>query len=224
MSQDDWNNPNRNKPPGDDQRLPGPGESWADFDEPKPLHQVRDDEWGTPNNLNAPQQQQQQYPQQQPPYGPPMNRGAGPQGYDGSAGPGAQLGTGGRRKPGSADLGGWDQPGPGGYQDPYQAPYQDPYGPPQGGPMMHHPGYQMQRPPSTMLDGNDVLAIVLSGFFPGVGHMMLGQTVKGAVILATMILTCGMGYVVAMLICVDAYYVARARKFRPVGEWEFLPQ
>lgn len=88
--------------------------------------------------------------------------------------------------------------------------------------MMHQPQHHMQRAP-VQLDGNDVAAIILSGFLPGVGHMMLGQTVKGAVILGVTILTCGMGYILAMLICVDAYYVARARKYRPVGEWEFLP-
>lgn len=88
--------------------------------------------------------------------------------------------------------------------------------------MMHQPQHHMQRGP-VQLDGNDIAAIILSGFVPGVGHMMLGQTVKGAVILGATILTCGMGYILAMLICVDAYYVARARKYRPVGEWEFLP-
>ena len=93
----------------------------------------------------------------------------------------------------------------------------------QGGYMTHQPNYHMQRT-NTELDGTDIGAIIISAFFPGVGHMLLGQVTKGIVILALTYLTCGLGYIAAALICIDAYMVAKARKTRPVDEWEFLPK
>lgn len=77
---------------------------------------------------------------------------------------------------------------------------------------------------SSSLETNDIVALVLSVVFPGVGHFLLGQTKKGIAILAGVILSCGVGYVVSILIAVDAYCVARVRKERQVGEWEIFPE
>ena len=76
---------------------------------------------------------------------------------------------------------------------------------------------------SPRLDATDVLAVVLSVLAPGLGHIILGQTLKGLVIMALVIATCGVGYVLTAVIALDAYMVARARQARPVGEWELFP-
>ncbi len=78
--------------------------------------------------------------------------------------------------------------------------------------------------PSATLDTHDVVAIVLSVILPGLGHLMLGQKTKGLVIFAAVIASCGVGYVVSVLIAVDAYLVARVRKHRPAGEFECFPE
>lgn len=73
------------------------------------------------------------------------------------------------------------------------------------------------------LEQNDVIAIVLSFFIPGAGQLMLGQTTKGLVILAVMVFTCyGFG-LLPLAAAVDAYLVARAKKYRAIGDWEFFP-
>lgn len=80
-----------------------------------------------------------------------------------------------------------------------------------------------QLAPSNQLETNDIVALVLSVIFPGVGHFMLGQGKKAIAIIAAVVLSCGVGYLVSILIAVDAYCVARVRKERQVGEWEFFP-
>ncbi len=77
---------------------------------------------------------------------------------------------------------------------------------------------------SPELDGRDVLAIVVSLFAPGLGHVILGQALKGLVIMAFVIASCGVGYVVCAIIALDAYMVARAKKVRSVGDWETFPE
>jgi TM2 domain-containing membrane protein YozV len=74
------------------------------------------------------------------------------------------------------------------------------------------------------LDAHDVLAVVLSVFLPGLGHIMLDQRTKGLVILAAVIASCGVGYIVSVLIAVDAYLVARVRKERAVADFECFPE
>lgn len=87
--------------------------------------------------------------------------------------------------------------------------------------MMHQPGPVGGT--STPLEGNDIVAIVLSLFLPGVGHMILGQTTKGIVVLLVSVLTCGLGGLLLAAVALDAYAVATAKKRRAVGEWEFFP-
>jgi hypothetical protein len=77
---------------------------------------------------------------------------------------------------------------------------------------------------SDSLDMTDIAAVVLSVILPGSGHMLLGQPLKGLVILAAVLGSCGVGYVVSVLIAIDAYLVARVRKEREVGPWEVFPE
>ena len=73
------------------------------------------------------------------------------------------------------------------------------------------------------LDVVDVLAVILSVLAPGIGHIVLGQVMKGIVILALVIASCGVGYIVSAIIALDAFMVARARRVRQVGDWEIFP-
>ena len=74
------------------------------------------------------------------------------------------------------------------------------------------------------LDTTDIVAIVLSVVAPGVGHVILGQTVKGLVILLAVVATLGVGLLVSAVAALDCYLLAKARKERVVGPWEFFPQ
>ncbi|MFW5739688.1 MAG: hypothetical protein ACOC1F_04920 [Myxococcota bacterium] len=74
------------------------------------------------------------------------------------------------------------------------------------------------------LDSHDVLAVILSVFLPGIGHIMLDQKTKGLVILAAVIASCGVGYLVSVIIALDAYLVARVRKHRAVADFECFPE
>lgn len=73
------------------------------------------------------------------------------------------------------------------------------------------------------LDGTDIVAIVLSVLAPGLGHVVLGQVMKGLVIMALVIASCGVGYIASAFIALDTYMVARARRVRDVGDWEIFP-
>ncbi len=117
-------------------------------------------------------------------------------------------------------------PPPGGEQGPGGHPLPQPgYGAP---PLDDRPEQGITRSPETgmakpKLENDDVVALVVSAFLPGVGHMLLGQVPKGVVILIGSWVTCyGFGLVwIAMLI--DTYLVALTRKYRTVGDWEFFP-
>jgi hypothetical protein len=66
--------------------------------------------------------------------------------------------------------------------------------------------------------------VVLAVLAPGLGHVILGQVMKGLVIMAMVIASCGVGYVVSAIIALDTYMVARAKKVRAVGDWETFPE
>jgi TM2 domain-containing membrane protein YozV len=74
------------------------------------------------------------------------------------------------------------------------------------------------------LDGTDLLAILVSVFAPGLGHVILGQVAKGLLIMALVIASCGVGYIVSALVAFDAFLLAKARRRRTVGEWETFPE
>lgn len=125
---------------------------------------------------------------------------------------------------------GFENPGvpPGGQapgQMPGQAPGQTPGqqggfapgGPPQGD-MVHQ-----KKGGANKLETNDFVALAASWFIPGVGHLMLGQTTRGAVILLVNLFTCyGLG-LMPFIALADAYFVALTSKYREVGDWEFFP-
>lgn len=92
----------------------------------------------------------------------------------------------------------------------------DPGGPVQGsgGPL------QTTKP---KLDNNDIIAIVINAFLPGVGQMMLGQTTKGIVILAISFFTCGGAGLLWVAVLIDAYLVAMTRKYRQLDDFEIFP-
>ena len=92
----------------------------------------------------------------------------------------------------------------------------------QQAPMQQQPGGQLQTT-KPKLDNNDLIAIVINVFFPGVGQMMLGQTVKGIAILAASIFTCGGAGFLWVAVIIDAYLVAMTKKYRTLGEWEIFP-
>jgi TM2 domain-containing membrane protein YozV len=77
---------------------------------------------------------------------------------------------------------------------------------------------------SSELDATDVLAIVVSVLAPGLGHVILGQVAKGLVIMALVIASCGVGYIVSAIVALDAFLVAKARRRRAVGLWETFPE
>ena len=73
------------------------------------------------------------------------------------------------------------------------------------------------------LDGHDVVAIVINFIFPGVGQMILGQPMKGLVMLIASFMTCGGLGFLWLVAVVDAYLCALAAKHRPLEDWEFFP-
>ncbi len=89
-------------------------------------------------------------------------------------------------------------------------------------PVQHAQGGEMQKT-KAKLENEDIIAMVLTFIFPGVGHMMLGQVKKGILILAGTFFTCGTGYLLSIVFAVDAYLVAMTKKYRPVDDWEVFP-
>ncbi len=153
------------------------------------------------------------HPDSKPPHEPDDSQAPGPQG--------ARQPQGGEWSGGHAH-----NPDPQ-QQQPGQQAWGEGPGHPQGGQVDQPPVHQPPRPGSgtggSKLENNDIIAIVLSVFFPGVGQMMLGQTTKGIVILAVSFFTCAAGGLLSIGAALDAYCVAMARKKRPVDDWEFFP-
>ena len=73
------------------------------------------------------------------------------------------------------------------------------------------------------LTTSEVLAVVAAAV-PGLGQMILGQTVKGLVLLGIAIVTCSGFGLFSIASIIDAFLVAKARHRRPVGDWEFFPE
>ena len=208
MSDDnnDWYN--RQSQGNGEDALPGDGESWSDMDEPKPLHDLEGEQWGTAN-----------------PARPTIPGATGPGGVDGSArpNPGPPRAHQPGHNPGTMPGAG-PQPNYSPNQAPNAGPGPRPYGQQPPGTQMTHPQNTYMTGPSQQLDTNDVVGIALNFFFPGAGYMVLGQTTKRIAILAATYLTCGAGYLLTILFVLDAYMVATARKKRPVDDWEFFPK
>jgi hypothetical protein len=74
------------------------------------------------------------------------------------------------------------------------------------------------------LDSKEKKALIASFLLPGVGHLLIGQTVKGIGALLLLLLTVGIGWVLlAPCALIDAFLVIRARKRRSVDDLEFFP-
>ncbi|RAL20773.1 hypothetical protein DL240_15775 [Lujinxingia litoralis] len=73
------------------------------------------------------------------------------------------------------------------------------------------------------LSNDQIIALVLSFFIPGVGQIMQGQTAKGLVILAAAIVTGCAGGLISIASVIDAYLLIKAKEKRVVGDWEFFP-
>lgn len=74
------------------------------------------------------------------------------------------------------------------------------------------------------LETNDIVILILSFLLPGVGHLMLGQTMKGLVILAAIIFTCGAGYIASILVVADAFFcLAKKKEYGQLEDWEVFP-
>lgn len=202
MSNDDWNNPN-NRPGGSYPPSSSPQQNdqgWNhDSDLPKP-----GESWDTAHEPRPIHEVDDNWGTAAPNPNPSSP-------YDGSvqSPPQPQTGFGQPQSPPPM------QGGPG-YQP--NAPY-NPQGNPN--PMVYQPNQAMT---SQSLDNNDILAIVLSVFFPGVGHMMLGQVGKGIAIIAAMFLSCGILAILWPVVIIDTVMIAQARKKRPIGDWEFFPK
>lgn len=99
-----------------------------------------------------------------------------------------------------------------------------PQPPPAGGLPSYEGGTgSMQRQGASQeLETSDWIAVIAS-LIPGVGQLILGQTVKGLVILGISIVLCAGGGIFSVASMIDTYLVARARKNRAVGDWEFFP-
>lgn len=68
-----------------------------------------------------------------------------------------------------------------------------------------------------------VLAAILSLLLPGVGQLIIGQTAKGALLLAIGLLSCGMGGVLNVVAAIDAYLIAgRLRRGETIQDWQFF--
>lgn len=110
------------------------------------------------------------------------------------------------QQPGASD---WASPE---HQPPQPGQYPSPYsggGPPTGG--------------GDKFETSEIVAIALAFFIPGLGQLIMGQTVKGLVILGIAIFTgCGLG-LISIASVLDAFLVVKAKKRREVGEWEFFP-
>lgn len=117
-----------------------------------------------------------------------------------------------------SDNNDWGQPDPDFQRS--QEPQPEPLGPPNQAPA---PGELQQTKIKHSLETNDIIPIVLSFFIPGAGHIMAGQVAKGAVILVVVILTCGIGYALNLLVVADCFFLVQCKKDRPVGDWEFFP-
>ena len=72
------------------------------------------------------------------------------------------------------------------------------------------------------------VVLLLSVVFPGLGHMVLGQSIKGLVFMAVNIaatfVTCGVAWPVLIVIsAVDGYcQAAKLKQGTPIGQWDLL--
>lgn len=96
------------------------------------------------------------------------------------------------------------------------------YGQPLGQSQPQPPPGELQKT-KPKLENDDIVKLAISFFLPGVGHLMLGQTVKGIVIFLLFVFTCGFGGLINIAILLDTYLCLMTQKYRQLGDWEFFP-
>ncbi len=69
----------------------------------------------------------------------------------------------------------------------------------------------------------DKIVLLISFFVPGAAHIAFGQTKKGILLVASIVLTFGLVYLISIGLVFDAYLVLRAKSYREVDEFEMLP-
>ena len=75
---------------------------------------------------------------------------------------------------------------------------------------------------------NNVVAIVLSVLFPGIGQLYLGQTTKGVAVLIGYfvigVVTLGLGFLIIWILSlIDTVKLSgKLQAGQPIGEWEFF--
>lgn len=68
-----------------------------------------------------------------------------------------------------------------------------------------------------------VVAALLSCLIPGAGHIYLGQTMKGLVILCGGPLVCWLGGLLGPMMAADAFRMGeKLDEGRPIRKWEFF--
>lgn len=73
------------------------------------------------------------------------------------------------------------------------------------------------------LESDELLPVFLS-FIPGVGQIMMGQTVKGLVMLGASFFCLNFFGLLTIASILDAYLIAKVKKKREVDDWEFFPE
>lgn len=113
-------------------------------------------------------------------------------------------------------------------RDREHTPRSDPYDPTGQPDSPHQPPAPRQEtapaptPNDDSLETNEIVSVIAAAI-PGLGQMFLGQTVKGLMLLGLSILTACAGGLISVASVVDAFLVAKAKKRRQVGDWEFFP-
>jgi TM2 domain-containing membrane protein YozV len=70
---------------------------------------------------------------------------------------------------------------------------------------------------------NAILVAICSFFLPGLGQVIAGQALKGLVLMATFVFTCGGLGVLSFIAAADAFVIAgRLERGEDVGPWKFF--
>lgn len=70
---------------------------------------------------------------------------------------------------------------------------------------------------------NEIIAAVLSLFFPGIGQIYCGQMMKGLALIAVSVFTCAGFGLLPFIAAFDAYKIAgRVNAGEKPGDWQFF--
>lgn len=90
-------------------------------------------------------------------------------------------------------------------------------------PVAAPPTHTTASPATSGSSTNSVIYAVASFFFPGLGQLLAGQVLKGAVIFGVGIVTCAGFGLLPFVAAADAFLIGeRKRRGEPVGDWQFF--